>query len=164
MVHLEFLAVTLLQGIENLLLVSPMMHLYSKIKGRHNFLTSTVGPTFLETEGMNSITSFTHVCVSVVLVIVPVQLAFYWIYNFIGHPWKRFLQQIYLNDEVQFPGMIGHESLDRNERSNIYNFSMLKKRSLKRKILYIPCSMFTNWSDTAENRSRVSGTENAKIA
>ena len=24
--------------------------------------------------------------------------------------------------------------------------------------------MFTNWSDTAENRSRVSGAENAKIA
>ena len=59
-----------------------------------------------------------------------------------------------------------NSSLDknRNERSNIYNFSMFKKRSLKQKILYIPCSMFTNWSDTAENRSRVSGAENAKIA
>ena len=58
----------------------------------------------------------------------------------------------------------GFKDLDRNERSNVYNFSMLKKRSLKRKILYIQCSMFTNWSDTAENRSRVSGAENAKIA
>ena len=112
MVHLEFLAVTLLQGVENLLMISPLMHLYSKISERHDFLTSTVGPTALETEAINSVRNFTYVCLSVVLLLVPLQIAFYWLYNLIGHPWKRFLNQIYLEEEVQFPGMIGPQSQD----------------------------------------------------
>ena len=111
-VHLEFLALTLLHGVENLLMITPVMHLYSKVSERHAFLTSTVGPTVLETDAINSIRSFTCVCLSLVLSIIPLQIAFYWIYNLIGHPWKRFLNQIYLKEEVQFPGMIDLQRLD----------------------------------------------------
>ena len=93
-------------------MISPMMHLYSKVSERHEFLTSTVGPTVLETQAMNSIRRFTYVCLSVVLSIVPLQIVFYWMYNLIGHPWKRFLNQILLKEEVQFPGTIGPQNLE----------------------------------------------------
>ena len=104
---MEFSAITAIQGIENLLLITPMVYLYFKVQERHSFLLSTIGPVLLETLALETIGLFVTVSISAAIINIPLQIVLYWIYNLKGHPWKRFLQQIYLEEEDQFPGMVG---------------------------------------------------------
>ena len=99
-VNTEFVLVCVIHTIENLLMVSPMMYLLSKATERHKFLEETVGAVGLEIDAMNTIHNFVKLLISVVVFLLPFQIATYWMYNLIGHPWKRFLYQIYIKNET----------------------------------------------------------------
>ena len=108
---MEFIAIVAIQGVENILMVCPAIYLLSNVTERHFFLTTTVGPVFLEVEAMNSLMSFVNLSLTTVLVSIPLQIALFWMYNLFGHPWKRFLYEIYIKEEKQFPGMVRQEGL-----------------------------------------------------
>ena len=95
-----------------MLMVSPMVYLLSNVTERHLFLTTTVGAVFLEVEAMNSIQNFVNFSIAAVLISIPLQIALYWMYNLIGHPWKRFIYEIYVKEETQFPGMVRQANIN----------------------------------------------------
>lgn len=105
-VQKEFIATIVIQAIENILLVSPMIHLFLNTTERHQFLKSTIGPIHLEIEAINTIGLLVQYSACSVVLLLPLQVALFWAYNLFGHPWKRFLNQLYKKEDVQLYGRI----------------------------------------------------------
>ena len=74
-----------------MLLVSPLLFLYVRASERHLVLERTIGPNLLEEKAMNLIWKLAVGSLAMVTLSIPLQIAFFWIYNYYGHPWKRFL-------------------------------------------------------------------------
>ena len=78
---------------ENLLLITPLIYLYSAVSLRHSFLENTIGPLPLEIEAMNRIHSLVIVSLIAVLSSMPLQILLIYTFNKYGHPWCRFYNE-----------------------------------------------------------------------
>ena len=91
--RLENLYVVLLHGIENILLICPLLYLYNAASTRHKLLEDTVGAVPLEIEAMNRIFWLLIIAVLLITLSSPLQVTLLYAFNKYGHPWKRFFNE-----------------------------------------------------------------------
>ena len=96
-----------LHAFENILLISPILFLYTKASERHQFLESTIGPNHLEIDAMNTIWNLVLVSTCLVLLSVPIQIVLFFAYTYYGHPWRRILA--------------GDQNADNDKANNVQN-------------------------------------------
>ena len=96
---LENLYVVLLHGIENILLICPLLYLYNAASTRHKLLEDTVGAVPLEIEAMNRIFWLLIIAVLLITLSSPLQVALLYAFNKYGHPWKRFFNEFCFKDK-----------------------------------------------------------------
>ena len=100
-----------IHAVENLLLISPIWHLYVKARKRHHLLESTIGPNHLEIQAMNNIWIIAIFSTCLITLSIPLQIALFWGYNLYGHPWKRFLSEVYNSDDDVLVEVISGDAL-----------------------------------------------------
>ena len=89
----EYLFLILITFIENLLLVSPIFYLFSKVAPRHQFLESTIGPVDKEITTMENLQNIVTVAPVILVFSVPLQICLMWLFQKYGHPWKIFFHK-----------------------------------------------------------------------
>ena len=89
----SYLFILLLQGVENLLLVTPLIYTFANVKERHQFLEDTIGPVPLEIEAMERLRWLTIFAPLLVVLSIPAQFLVIWLFNKYGHPWARFFNE-----------------------------------------------------------------------
>ena len=87
-----------------------MFYLFGNVTERHNFLNSTIGPVELEIEAINTVEIMVNYSACAVLLLIPLQIALFWAYNKIGHPWKRFLSEDDKEEDVCRRTIESHEN------------------------------------------------------
>ena len=80
--------------VENIFLISPMLYTYNNVKERHQFLVDTIGPVKEEREVMDRFQFIVTFAPTIIVLCLPLQVLFIWLYNRYGHPWKKFFHEI----------------------------------------------------------------------
>ena len=87
----EFATFLLLHFLENVLLISPLFFLYSKASARHVLLEETIGANNLEIKSIKTIWTLLVGGTTMIALSIPLEIFAFFVYNYYGHPWKRFL-------------------------------------------------------------------------
>ena len=95
----DYMFLLVLQLIENMLLVCPILYTYTNVKTRHQFLKDTIGPVPLEIDSMETV-YYLAICAPLIIILsVLLQCLLIWIYNKYGHPWERFFNEIFKDEK-----------------------------------------------------------------
>lgn len=142
-------------GIENGLLMIPILYLYVNVRERHEFLESTIGATHLEKEAMETtwILAVYSICSVVSLVLIQIFLLL--AYNLYGHPWKRFL-----TTDIQGSG---NGKIETPTKLSMESDVKVQGEEEKEKIDSIPTKITSNVSVNSESKSLEPLPENIKI-
>ena len=87
----QFTVSLLIRFLENVLLITPMLFLYAKASERHSFLEETIGPNNLEIKSITTIWILLVGGITMIGASIPLEIIGFLVYNYYGHPWKRFI-------------------------------------------------------------------------
>ena len=87
----EVLAVIIINGIFNLLLLVPLIYLVSKMKERHDILANTIGYLPQEEEALKTGYHLLIGSLSMVIIGTILEVLFFWLYNGSCHPFANIL-------------------------------------------------------------------------
>ena len=117
-----------------MLLVSPLLFLYVRASERHLVLERTIGPNLLEEKAMNLIWKLAVGSLAMVTLSIPLQIAIFTVYNYYGHPWKRFLNTSSSVDQGSLKDLV-LESIATDDKKVCSNTDhSLKNKKLDKKV------------------------------
>ena len=89
----------LLHGVQNVLLICPLIYLYNTASARHKLLEDTIGAVPHEIEAMDRISLLMMISLLLVILSIPLQATLLYAFNMYGHPWKRFFNEFFSKDK-----------------------------------------------------------------
>ena len=96
---MENLSNILLHGVQNFLLICPLIYLYNTASARHKLLEDTIGAVPHEIEAMDRISLLMMISLLLVILSIPVQATLLYAFNMYGHPWKRFFNEFFSKEK-----------------------------------------------------------------
>ena len=91
--RIQNLSNILLHGVQNFLLICPLIYLCNTASARHKLLEDTIGAVPHEIEAMDRITLLMMISLLLVILSIPTQVTLLYVFNMYGHPWKRFFNE-----------------------------------------------------------------------
>ena len=95
----ENLSNILFHGIQNFLLICPLIYLYNTASVRHKLLEDTIGAVPHEIEAMDRIYLLMMISLLLVILSIPLQVTLLYAFNMYGHPWKRFFNEFFSQEK-----------------------------------------------------------------
>ena len=80
-------------------MIAPMFFLYSKASERQSLLEETIGPNNLEIKSIKTIWILLVGGITMIGASIPLEIIGFLVYNYYGHPWKRFISTNILIDQ-----------------------------------------------------------------
>ena len=97
--RIQNLSNILLHGVQNFLLICPLIYLYNTASARHKLLEDTIGAVPHEIEAMDRISLLMMISLLLVILSIPLQVALHYSFNMYGHPWKRFFSEFFRKEK-----------------------------------------------------------------